>query len=121
MYHNGQGVPQDYKEAMKWYRLAADQGDAWAQNALGLMYESGQGVPASRVVAYALYNISAAADSSSETGALANRTTLSESMSAKEVEAAQNLTREMAKPENLLKALIKYVKKPSVNRPPKAN
>ena len=25
---NGQGVPQDYKEAVKWYRLAAEQGYA---------------------------------------------------------------------------------------------
>src|ERR1035438_5254339 len=31
MYYQGQGVPQDYKEAMRWYRLAADQGDADAQ------------------------------------------------------------------------------------------
>ena len=26
MYDNGQGVPQDYAEAVKWYRLAAEQG-----------------------------------------------------------------------------------------------
>ena len=26
MYHQGKGVPQDYAEAAKWYRLAADQG-----------------------------------------------------------------------------------------------
>ncbi len=26
MYAVGQGVPQDYQEAMKWFRLAADQG-----------------------------------------------------------------------------------------------
>jgi TPR repeat protein len=25
MYRNGQGVPQDYAEAVKWYRLAAEQ------------------------------------------------------------------------------------------------
>ena len=25
MYHNGLGVTQDYKEALKWYRLAAGQ------------------------------------------------------------------------------------------------
>ena len=31
MYRKGQGVPQDYAEAVKWYRLAADQGDAGAQ------------------------------------------------------------------------------------------
>jgi len=26
MYGNGQGVIQDYAEAVKWYRLAAEQG-----------------------------------------------------------------------------------------------
>jgi uncharacterized protein len=30
MYGNGKGVTQDYQEALKWYRLAADQGDAVA-------------------------------------------------------------------------------------------
>ena len=30
---------------MKWFRLAADQGDAFAQFFLGLKYEFGQGVP----------------------------------------------------------------------------
>ena len=30
MYGEGQGVPQDYKTAHKWYRLAAEQGNASA-------------------------------------------------------------------------------------------
>jgi len=25
MYDNGEGVPQDYKEAVRWYRLSADK------------------------------------------------------------------------------------------------
>ena len=45
MYRRGQGVPQDDKEALKWFRLAAEQGDAEAQNNLGVMYIEGQGVP----------------------------------------------------------------------------
>ena len=45
MYENGQGVPQDYAEALKWFRLAADQGDAKAQHNLGVMYYYGEGVP----------------------------------------------------------------------------
>ena len=45
MFERGQGVLQDYKEAVKWYRLAADQGNASAQYNLGAMYENGQGVP----------------------------------------------------------------------------
>jgi len=28
MYANGQGVPKNYKTAVKWYKLAAEQGDA---------------------------------------------------------------------------------------------
>ena len=28
MYSNGEGVPQDYAEAAKWYRMAADPGAA---------------------------------------------------------------------------------------------
>ena len=42
---NGQGVPQDYAEAVTWYRKAAEQGDADAQYNLGVMYAKGQGVP----------------------------------------------------------------------------
>jgi TPR repeat protein len=45
MYLKGQGVPQDYGQALQWYRRAADQGDARAQYNLGLMYHQGQGVP----------------------------------------------------------------------------
>ena len=46
-YYEGQGVPQDYTEAAKWFRLAAEQGHAMAQNNLGVMYDygSGAGVP----------------------------------------------------------------------------
>ena len=37
---NGEGVPQDNGEAVRWYRLAADQGHARAQARLGFMYFS---------------------------------------------------------------------------------
>ena len=39
----GDGVLQDYAEALSWYRKAADQGDAGAECALGWMYENGLG------------------------------------------------------------------------------
>ena len=45
MYATGQGVPQDYQEAMKWYRKAAERGNVQAQNNLGVLYAKGQGVP----------------------------------------------------------------------------
>ena len=37
MYDKGKGVPQNDLEAAKWYRLAAEQGDAAAQYTLGLL------------------------------------------------------------------------------------
>ena len=42
MYHQGVGVPQDYQEAVKWFRLSAEQGFAQAQYNLAVMYEDGQ-------------------------------------------------------------------------------
>ena len=45
MYYNGQGIPQDYAEAMKWERLSAEQGYAPAQCTLGWMYHEGRGTP----------------------------------------------------------------------------
>ena len=41
---NGQDVAQCYADAMKWYRLAANQRNADAQNNLGVMHEQGRGV-----------------------------------------------------------------------------
>ncbi len=45
MYLNGQGVPQDSAEVVKWHRKAAEQGYAKAQYNLGFMYINGLGVP----------------------------------------------------------------------------
>ena len=59
MYHNGWGVPQDYKEAVYWYRLAVEQGYAIAQYNLGLMYEKGKGVPQDDKEAVRLYRLAA--------------------------------------------------------------
>jgi TPR repeat protein len=42
---NGWGVPQDYAEAMRWFRQAADAGNSSAMNNIGLLYQNGEGVP----------------------------------------------------------------------------
>lgn len=44
MYEYGYGVEADIQEALRWYRLAADQGLSQAQNSLGFMYILGLGV-----------------------------------------------------------------------------
>ena len=43
-YYTGDGVEQDYDEAVKWFRKAAEQGYAEAQHSLGFCYEIGEGV-----------------------------------------------------------------------------
>jgi hypothetical protein len=43
-YSNGRGVPQNYAEALRWYRKAADQNLAKAQYDVGYSYYYGYGV-----------------------------------------------------------------------------
>lgn len=57
MYSAGKGVPKDSKESEEWFRSAARQGDAGAQDALGLALETGHGLP---VRAYMWYRLAAA-------------------------------------------------------------
>ena len=59
MYNNGRGVPQDDKTAVKWWTLAAEQGDASAQNNLGVMYNNGRGVPQDGKTAVKWYTLAA--------------------------------------------------------------
>ena len=60
-YAKGDGVPEVDIDSFKGLRLAAEQGNADAQNNLGLMYHHGAGVPADDVLAYAWLNIAQAA------------------------------------------------------------
>src|SRR5208283_3868035 len=38
------GVPQDYKEAVRWYLKSAELGNAFSQNSLGNAYRDGKGL-----------------------------------------------------------------------------
>ena len=59
MCDNGYGVLQDDAEAVRWYRLAADQGHAKAQYNLGVMYDNGDGVPQDYAEAVSWYRLAA--------------------------------------------------------------
>ena len=52
MYYYGDGVPKDYKEAVKWYTKAAEQGNGYAQNELGEMYYKGESISQDYIEAY---------------------------------------------------------------------
>jgi TPR repeat protein len=43
-YENGDGVPQDYKKALEWYRVAAEDGAIDAEYNIGRCYYLGRGV-----------------------------------------------------------------------------
>ncbi len=49
----------DYETAVSWYQPAADQGNAQAQNALGVLYKFGQGVEESPEKAVELFQLAA--------------------------------------------------------------
>ena len=57
MYMFGSGVENDFKESVKWYRKAAEQGNGYAQSSLGEMYGEGEGVPKDAVTGYAWHII----------------------------------------------------------------
>ena len=93
MYYYGEGVPQDYKEAIKWYRLAADQGDADAQFWVGVMYYKGEGVPQDFVQAHMWHNLAAAKGNED---ARKNRDIIAKEMSPGQIERAQALASQWA-------------------------
>ncbi len=91
MYEKGNGVPQDYKEAVRWYRLAAEQGDADAQYNLGLMHAKGRGVPQDNVQAHMWMSLVAA---QGDEQARKSRDIVAEKMTPAQRADAQRLARE---------------------------
>ena len=59
-HHNGRGAPQNYPEAVHWYRLAADQGHVSAQSTLGDLFLFGApGVEVDRAEAARFFRMAA--------------------------------------------------------------
>jgi len=59
MYYDGQGVPKDPKEALKWFRMAAQQGNGRAQFNLATLYTNGEGAPQNLARALVWFNAAA--------------------------------------------------------------
>ena len=91
MYHNGEGVAKDYAEALKWYRLAAAQGYAAAQNNLGIMYATGQGVDKDFVHVHMWLSMSALAG---DADGLKYRDMVATLMTPQQLSEAQKMARE---------------------------
>lgn len=96
MYAEGRGVVLDDKEAVRWYRLAAEQGAYWALNDLGYMYDKGKGVSQDNVRAYMWYSLAAAASPLDDKGSKTanyNRDTFAQRMTPAQIAQAQDMVR----------------------------
>ena len=95
MHVGGVGVTKDDAEALRWFRLAAEQGHAQAQFNLGIMYNTGRGVPQDNVSAHMWLNL-AAAQSTGEDRAryVTVRDRVAEGMTREDLSEAQRRARE---------------------------
>ena len=92
MYANGEGVPQDDAEAVKWYLKAAEQGNVKAQFNLGLMYDDGYGVAEDDVEAYAWFSVAGAGG---DKDARKNRDIIKRDLTPTQLERGQALAKEI--------------------------
>ena len=90
-YYAGGAAPQDYAEALRWFRLAAEQGHAEAQVLLGVMSASGLGVPKDDAKALQWYLI---ATEQGDEAAQRRRDWIQRRMTPEQVAEAQRLSRE---------------------------
>lgn len=88
MYAGGEGVPEDDREAVKWFGRAAEQGHAGAQAVLILIGAKGKGVSEDSVKAYAWVALAAAQGNDK---AVNSRDWLRRQMTAEQVAEAQKL------------------------------
>ena len=58
-YYEGIGVRREFHEAAKWYRMAAEEGNAEAQNMLAYMLYNGQGVEKNLTEAFKWFSMAA--------------------------------------------------------------
>lgn len=91
MYYFGEGVPQDYKEAIKWYSKSAEQNYVKSQVMLGYMYYHGEGVQQEYVLAHMWFNLAAV---QGNVNASELRDIAAEKMTPSQIEKAQKLARE---------------------------
>ena len=88
MFNSGIGVPENYTEAVKWYRKAAAQGLPIAQYNLGVMYVNGEGVPQDSISAYIWWSM---AKAQGDTRAAGNIDILKPTMTKQQIAQAQTL------------------------------
>lgn len=104
----GFGVQKDEKEAVKWFRLAAEQGNAAAIANLAAGYEIGFGeLPKYPVMGLALYEVSA---SKGNEWAKGNGNALANELTEEQLNHARALTPRLKNSNSLLTEIDSYIK-----------
>ena len=85
MYFDGNGVPLDYTQSVRWYLSAADQGNTDAQISLGFLYKYGEAVRFDYVQAYKWFDLA---------GSDSDRDIVATMMTPAQIAEAQKLARE---------------------------
>jgi TPR repeat protein len=97
-YVDGTGVAQDYGEAIRWLRTAANQGEPRALRGLGVMYAKGMGVSQDLVLAYQWLDLAVTRFSPTEQDARAEavrtREKVAADMTSTQITEAQRLARD---------------------------
>jgi hypothetical protein len=91
LYLDGQGVPLDLDQAVKWFNRSAEQGYDKAQLNLGALYSVGKGVRRDYVQAYKWLNICA---STGNQKCVAQRELVAKKLNASKLASAQHLSSE---------------------------
>ena len=96
MYEAGRsGLKQDYVEAERWHRRAAEQGDPYAQASLGILLRFGKGVAQDDVEAYKWFYLAISQTSGGEQESIIElRDGTAARMTPKEIAEATRLARE---------------------------
>ncbi len=95
MFNRGQGTPKDFKMAVKFFTLSAEQGHQFAQFQLGLNYALGKGVIQDDIYAHMWANI--ANSNGAEKGKELIKILLEDGMTRSEVDKATDLARDCVK------------------------
>jgi hypothetical protein len=88
LYRNGQGVPINANESLRWLRQSAHGGYAAAQSNLGAAYSQGRGVPQNHRLAYVWLSAGAAGGSRE---AASNLAVVQRRMTPTEISQARDL------------------------------
>lgn len=96
MYEAGRGgLKQDYTEAERWHRRAAEQGDPFAQASLGILLRFGKGVPQDNIQAYKWFEIAASRTTGGERESITElRDSTASRLTPEQLAEARRLARE---------------------------